>query len=71
MGIYMVSRRAVENIPTNQPYGFDQLMLQLLKDQQSVRVEKYTGLWLDIGRPDDYLEAIEKFDQLKDKILYA
>jgi NDP-sugar pyrophosphorylase family protein len=61
----------VENIPTNQPYGFDQLMLQLLKDQQSVRVEKFTGLWLDIGRPDDYLEAIEKFDQLKDKILYA
>lgn len=71
MGIYMVSRRAVENIPANQPYGFDQLMLQLLQDQQSVRVEKYDGLWLDIGRPDDYLEAIEKFDQLKDKILYV
>jgi NDP-sugar pyrophosphorylase family protein len=71
MGIYMVSRRAVQNIPANQPYGFDQLMLQLLKEQQSVRVEKYNGLWLDIGRPDDYLEAIEKFDQLKDKILYA
>ena len=51
--------------------GFDQLMLQLLKEQLPVRVEKYSGLWLDIGRPDDYLEAIEKFDQLKDKILYA
>lgn len=71
MGIYMVSRRAIEHIPNNQPYGFDQLMLQLLQEQQSVRVEKYDGLWLDIGRPDDYLEAIEKFDQLKDKILYA
>jgi NDP-mannose synthase len=71
MGIYMVSRQAADKIPTNVPYGFDQLMLQLLKEQLPVRVEKYSGLWLDIGRPDDYLEAIEKFDQLKDKILYA
>jgi len=71
MGIYMVSRQAADKIPTNVPYGFDQLMLQLLKEQLPVRVEKYAGLWLDIGRPDDYLEAIEKFDQLKDKILYA
>ena len=71
MGIYMVSRQAADKIPTNVPYGFDQLMLQLLKVQLPVRVEKYSGLWLDIGRPDDYLEAIEKFDQLKDKILYA
>jgi len=71
MGIYMVSRQAADKIPENVPYGFDQLMLQLLKEQLPVRVEKYAGLWLDIGRPDDYLEAIEKFDQLKDKILYA
>jgi NDP-mannose synthase len=71
MGIYMVSRQAADKIPANAPYGFDQLMLQLLKEQLPVRVEKYSGLWLDIGRPDDYLEAIEKFDQLKEKILYA
>jgi NDP-sugar pyrophosphorylase family protein len=71
MGIYMVSRQALQKIPANQPYGFDQLMLQLLNDKEKVRVQKYEGLWLDIGRPDDYLEAIEKFDQLKDKILYA
>jgi NDP-sugar pyrophosphorylase family protein len=71
MGIYMISQQAADKIPANVPYGFDQLMLQLLKVQLPVRVEKYSGLWLDIGRPDDYLEAIEKFDQLKDKILYA
>ncbi|MFM7357420.1 MAG: sugar phosphate nucleotidyltransferase [Sediminibacterium sp.] len=71
MGIYMVSRAALEKIPVNQAFGFDQLMLQLLKEKETVRVEKYNGLWLDIGRPDDYLEAIEKFDQLKDKILYV
>jgi NDP-sugar pyrophosphorylase family protein len=46
-------------------------MLQFLAINQSVAVNSYTGLWLDIGRPDDYIEAIEIFDQLKDKILHG
>jgi NDP-sugar pyrophosphorylase family protein len=71
MGIYMVSKKALEFIPDNTPYGFDQLMLQFLAINQSVAVNSYTGLWLDIGRPDDYIEAIEIFDQLKDKILHG
>ena len=71
MGIYMVSQTALSTIPDNTPYGFDHLMLALLQKQIPVTVEKYSGLWLDIGRPDDYLEAIEKFDQMKESIFYA
>jgi NDP-sugar pyrophosphorylase family protein len=71
MGIYMLSKKVLDYIPDNSPYGFDQLMLDLLSKQKSVFVNTYTGLWLDIGRPDDYIEAIECFDQLKDKILYV
>ena len=71
MGIYMVSKNVLPFIPNNVPYGFDNLMLNLLQNNHPVAVNTYEGLWLDIGRPDDYLEAIEKFDQLKDKILYA
>jgi len=70
MGIYMVSKKILEFIPENSPYGFDNLMLNLLAKNHPVAVNAYDGLWLDIGRPDDYLQAIEKFDQLKDKILY-
>ena len=71
MGIYMLSKKVLDYIPDNTPYGFDQLMLDLLSKQKNVFVNTYTGLWLDIGRPDDYIEAIECFDQLKDKILYV
>ncbi len=71
MGIYMLSKKILEFIPNNTPYGFDQLMLALLAKNEPVAVNTFTGLWLDIGRPDDYVEAIEQFDQLKDKILYV
>jgi NDP-mannose synthase len=70
MGIYMLSKKVLSFIPENTPYGFDQLMLELLAKKEPVAVNTFTGLWLDIGRPDDYIEAIEQFDQLKSKILY-
>ncbi|MEN9598768.1 MAG: hypothetical protein RL596_1079 [Bacteroidota bacterium] len=71
MGIYMLSKKVLSKIPDNTPYGFDHLMLALLSENKSVAVKPFTGLWLDIGRPDDYLEAIEKFDELKDTFLYV
>jgi NDP-sugar pyrophosphorylase family protein len=71
MGIYMVNKKVLDYIPDNAAFGFDQLMLSLLEKKKNVFVNTYTGLWLDIGRPDDYIEAIECFDQLKDKILYV
>jgi NDP-sugar pyrophosphorylase family protein len=71
MGIYMLNKKVLEFIPDNTAYGFDQLMLSFLEKKERVFVNTYTGLWLDIGRPDDYIEAIECFDQLKDKILYV
>lgn len=71
MGIYMVNNKVLNFIPNNKPYGFDQLMLQFLQQNLAVAVKSYSGLWLDIGRPDDYIEAIEIFDQLKDKILHG
>ena len=71
MGIYMLSKKVLDFIPDNTPYGFDQLMLALLAKNEPVAVNTFTGLWLDIGRPDDYVAAIEQFEQLKDKILYV
>ncbi len=71
MGIYMLSKRVLDFIPNNSAFGFDELMLSLLAKNEPVAVNTFTGLWLDIGRPDDYLAAIEQFDQLKDKILYV
>ena len=34
-----------------------------------VDVEPYAGEWLDIGRPDDYVQAIETFEQKRGRLL--
>ena len=70
MGIYMVRRDVVSYVPDAGPYGFDNLMLDLLKAQQTVRVKTFVGYWLDIGRPDDYMQAIEEFESMKDRFIH-
>jgi NDP-mannose synthase len=69
MGIYMVNRQVLDFIPDNTPYGFDSLMLDLLKAKHDVAVQSYDGQWLDIGRPDDYMQAIEQFESMKAKFI--
>lgn len=65
MGIYAVSKKVLDIIPINKPFGFDHLMLALLERKEKVVVKKHEGYWLDIGRPDDYDKAIEQFDKQK------
>ncbi len=62
MGIYAVSRRILSFVPQTQKYGFDDLMADLLSSGARVHVSPFTGYWLDIGRPDDYVRAIEDFE---------
>ncbi len=69
MGIYMVSKKTVEHIPEDTFYGFDHLMLDLMKNNKKPKVQKFDGYWLDIGRPDDYLQAIEEFDEMRAKFI--
>ncbi|MFH2058523.1 MAG: sugar phosphate nucleotidyltransferase [Pseudomonadota bacterium] len=69
MGIYMVSRKVLEYIPENSFYGFDNLMVDLIGDQNNAKIYPFNGYWLDIGRPDDYLQAIEEFDKMKDQFI--
>jgi NDP-sugar pyrophosphorylase family protein len=71
MGIYMVNRKAVESIPVGVPYGFDTLMLDLIAAGREVAVTPYDGYWLDIGRPDDYLQAVEEFEAMKSRFIYG
>ncbi len=65
MGIYAVSKKVLDIIPLNQPFGFDHLMLALLEKNENVVVKKHSGYWLDIGRPDDYDKAIGEFEKSK------
>jgi NDP-mannose synthase len=69
MGIYMLNRGVLDHIPADTPFGFDHLMLKLIELKKSVNVEKFSGYWLDIGRPDDYAQAIDEFAELKGRFL--
>ncbi len=69
MGIYMLSKEVMEYIPKNTKFGFDDLMNSLIEKNISPHVDKFIGYWKDIGRPDDYMQAIEDFEQMKDTLL--
>ncbi len=69
MGVYAVNRSVLEFVPSDRKYGVDDLMNNLLAKGEPVRVEPYDGYWLDIGRPDDYMRAIEEFEQRKNDLL--
>lgn len=69
MGVYMMNREALNFVPLNQPYGFDTLMLDLIVANRPARIKNFNGYWLDIGRPDDYIVAIDEFDTMESRFL--
>jgi NDP-sugar pyrophosphorylase family protein len=69
MGVYIVNRSLLERVPAGQKYGFDDLMLDMLARREAVYVERYAGYWLDIGRVEDYLRAVEEFEKYRPQLL--
>jgi NDP-sugar pyrophosphorylase family protein len=69
MGIYMMSRKALDFIPVNQEFGFDHLMHSLIKSNEEVRVIKFNDYWQDIGRPSDYIQASNDFKEFTKNFL--
>jgi NDP-sugar pyrophosphorylase family protein len=69
MGVYGVNRSVLAHVPPATPYGFDTLMRDLLAQGQRVRVSPHHGYWLDIGRPDDYMKAIDEFADMKARLV--
>lgn len=68
MGIYALSRLVIEGLPKGKKYGFDDLMLDSLRDGQTVHILPFQGLWLDVGRPDDYDTVNETYAELKPRL---
>ncbi len=70
MGVYMISRDVLKYVPAHRSFGFDDLMHDLIGAKQTVDVRRFDGYWLDIGRADDYLQAIDEFPQMKPRLLH-
>jgi mannose-1-phosphate guanylyltransferase len=57
-GIYVLERKAVENIPAEEKFDFSkQLFPKLLGMGEPLYGVPLSGLWKDIGRPRDLLDA--------------
>lgn len=69
MGIYMFNPSIVRYVPPNVNYGFDKLMLDMLAAGDPVRSYPFDGLWLDIGRHEDYALATDEFEKYRDRFL--
>ncbi len=57
MGVYVFNRSLLDHVPDNVPFGFDELVLALLREKREIRIYPFSGYWLDIGRPADYDRA--------------
>jgi len=69
MGVYVLNRKVLDHVPVGVKYGFDHLMADFLQRGLAVNVAPWNGYWLDIGRVDDYMRAIEEFDEKKPFLL--
>lgn len=61
MGVYVYEPSVLDLIPRGQHLDFPDLVLRMLREGRAVAVHHYDGLWLDVGRPEDYALAQEMF----------
>jgi len=69
MGVYIVDRRVCEYVPCDTQFDLPELVLRLLEAGERVGSYSYDGFWLDIGRREDYIAAIEQYEELKPALL--
>ncbi len=69
MGIYVFEPAVLNFIQPNSYLDFPDLVLRLIADGQKVLGYPFDGYWQDLGRPDDYEQAVEEFESLRATIL--
>jgi NDP-sugar pyrophosphorylase family protein len=69
MGIYVFEPRVLAQIPYNEYLDFPDLVLKLIACGEKVIGYPFEGYWQDLGRPDDYEQALADFDQMRPLIL--
>lgn len=57
MGIYCMETEILKHIPDGIYFGFDDLMHTLLAAKIPIHTFNHEGMWMDIGREEDFFEA--------------
>jgi NDP-sugar pyrophosphorylase family protein len=69
MGIYVFEPKVLSYIPTNQYYDFPDLVGELIRHDEKTVSYPFQGYWQDLGRPDDYEQAILDFEKMRTAFL--
>jgi NDP-sugar pyrophosphorylase family protein len=68
-GLYMFEPPVVDDIPYGKPFDLPDLVTSLIGRGAPVGRFPARGYWLDIGRHDDYAEAVNLFEAHRDAFL--
>jgi NDP-sugar pyrophosphorylase family protein len=59
MGIYVMEPAVLNYIPAASTFDFPELVQTLLNGGERVGAYRFGGIWFDIGRADDYQQAVD------------
>jgi NDP-mannose synthase len=65
MGIYVMEPAVLHFIPEGRPFDFPDLVHALLAAGAPVGAYEYDGLWFDIGRHEDYEQAVAAWEAIE------
>jgi NDP-sugar pyrophosphorylase family protein len=57
MGIYVMNKKILKEIPKNKKFGIDSIIKKLLKKKISINTYSHKGIWIDIGNFSEYQRA--------------
>ena len=69
MGVYILEPRTLEFIEPGERLDLPDLVLRLIEAGEQVGSYLFEGFWLDIGRHEDYEQAIRDFDTVRHELL--
>lgn len=70
MGIYILNKSVIDLLPKNEKIGFDQLILNAIRDKIKIKAYLHDSFWLDIGSNSDYEKANDYFLENRKEFLY-
>ena len=70
MGIYVFNPHVQEHIPSGERLDLPDLIKLLMNKNKTIMGYRFYGNWLDIGRYEDYQEAVELFKEQSEEFLY-
>jgi NDP-sugar pyrophosphorylase family protein len=69
MGVYCFSPGAIRHIAPGERLDFPELVRRLVHADEIVNAWRPDAYWLDIGRHEDYEQAMEEFERMRPRLL--